>query len=78
MLLSRNSTGVHRPLSAGRSDDQTKLNASLGEQDLFANLWLELVGEEVIPVNFEDREKSFPKAFGLLGKRISFYRNQLN
>jgi hypothetical protein len=51
---------------------------SLEKQDLFANTWLELVGEIAIPLNFEDRKNAFPKVFQKLGNRIAFYRNQLS
>lgn len=51
---------------------------SLSEGDLFANIWLDLVGDRVIALNFGDRKKYFPKAFEKLGKRINFYRKQLD
>uniref|UniRef100_UPI0018E55E2B hypothetical protein n=1 Tax=Cohaesibacter intestini TaxID=2211145 RepID=UPI0018E55E2B len=47
------------------------------EHDVFAHLWLDLIGEDVIPMSFDDRQSAFPKAFELLGYRIAFYRRKL-
>ncbi|WP_170550434.1 HD domain-containing protein [Ruegeria atlantica] len=71
-LASQPSNGFAYALVGGENQH------SLDERDLFSHLWLELVGEEIIPVCFEDREKAFPKAFDQLGKRIRLYRDKLH
>lgn len=45
--------------------------------DILAPLWSEFVGDQSIPVDFEQRKTAFPKAFEQLGKRIDYFRGRL-
>lgn len=47
------------------------------EEDDLVPLWSEFIGDQPIPVDFEQRKAAFPKAFEQLGKRIDYFRGKL-